>query len=114
MVHAITRSSRLPTDFACHVRWLNMRDMNSEQPWFRNGDLVVHLPGRSNAGRQEFFQKLQEMTDFSTGTIDYERRLEMWVEPLDWKVGRGLFADTRGAGWNIPCRNLYSGREQQS
>lgn len=31
-IHALIRSSFYPTDFACHVKWVNMRDMNSEFP----------------------------------------------------------------------------------
>lgn len=33
LFHALVRSSYYPTDYACHVKWVNMRDMNSELPW---------------------------------------------------------------------------------
>lgn len=34
LFHALVRSSPYTTDYACHIRWVNMRDMNSELPWY--------------------------------------------------------------------------------
>ena len=107
IAHAVTRQSHLPTNASCHIKWVNMRDMNSEAPWFRNGDLVVHLPGRGNKERAEFFGIVKRITTWETGELWDEYAKTLWAEKLDWRVGRGLFADTKASSWNVACRELF-------
>lgn len=96
IVNSLLRSSENPLDFACHVKWVNMRDMNSEVPWYSNDDLVIHTPGRPNRDRITFFN------DIKTNGIPKD------YHPKDWRVNSGLFNDYKGAGWNIPCKQLLT------
>jgi hypothetical protein len=104
--HATARSSLIPTDHLCHIKWVNMRDMNSEVPWYDDGDLVVHLPGRGNSERHKVFEAFNQRTDFDTGVVK-DKSGVLQNDLHDWRVKRGLFRDYVGAGWNIPCVDLY-------
>jgi len=67
-----------------------MKDMNSEYPWFTDGDLILHLPGKSNDFRNKVFNLVEKNTDFDE----------------DWRVQSHLFHHYLKAGWNVKCRDI--------
>lgn len=84
-----------------------MRDMDSELPWFDDGDLVLHLPGKSNAERIPIFEQVLRTVQFETGTrAEGPDRLESGLHG-DWRVKPGLFSDYLGVGWNVPCQDMF-------
>ena len=86
---------------------MNMRDMNSQYPWFDDGDLIVHFPGMSNVRRLELMDAFlqNQNVKFDTGTR--QRKDGLLANDLhDWRVRPGLMDQYRGAGWNIACDEL--------
>ena len=103
--HALTRSSRYPSDFLCHVKFVNMRDLNSLYPSFDDGDFIVHFLGQTIFSRRALFKDFLENVDVETGR---RRNMDGLLanELDDWRAVPGLQDQYRGAGWNVGCREL--------
>lgn len=86
-----------------------MRDMNSQHPWFDDGDLVLHLPGMSFDQRKQIFTDFLNPINFdeNTGTRLVDGVASFQNDLHDWRVRPGLWEQYRGAGWNIPCREMF-------
>lgn len=54
---------------ACHVKYTNFRAFNSEYPWYENGDMIVHFPGKSTKERTQLINLFYEKADFSNGVV---------------------------------------------
>jgi hypothetical protein len=82
-----------------------MKDMNSEYPWFTDGDLILHLPGKSNDFRNKVFNLVEKNTDFDTGTVKNKEGILKNIDE-DWRVQSHLFHHYLKAGWNVKCRDI--------
>lgn len=63
------------------------------------------MPGRSNEERLKIMHEFQSQTDFTTGKVSSKSGL-LQNDIHDWRVQPGLYADYRGGGWNVGCREL--------
>lgn len=103
-IMSLLYSSRLMTDFQCHVKYAMMRDMNSEFPWYDHGDLVVHFPGRNFENRKELISAFLEHSNFNTGKVNMIPLIKNDLH--DWRVKKNAWMELRMYGWNIKCSEL--------
>ncbi|KAI8835582.1 hypothetical protein BJ741DRAFT_607294 [Chytriomyces cf. hyalinus JEL632] len=54
----------------CHTKFISFNHFNSEFPWYHEGDLVLHLPGRATLDRLQLFEALLKVVDLKTGKMD--------------------------------------------
>lgn len=58
-----------PAEYKCHFKKTWFRAFNSEFPWYGEGDLAVHFPGRALKEKKRLIKALCKFTNFSTGKI---------------------------------------------
>lgn len=56
--------------YKCHVKKTWFRVMNSEFPWYGDGDLVVHFPGRHIDERKRLIKAFFKYANFKTGKVN--------------------------------------------
>lgn len=59
-----------PQEYKCHFKKTWFRTFNSEFPWYGQGDLSVHFPGRSLHEKKKLIKAFSKYTNFATGKID--------------------------------------------
>lgn len=59
--------------YKCHVKKTWFRVMNSEFPWYGDGDLVVHFPGRQMDDRKRLIKAFFKYANFKNGKVDRRR-----------------------------------------
>ena len=85
----------------CHIKLTGFRDFNSEFPWYEDGDLVVHFPGRRIDNREELIGDFYMYTDFEKGIVDRTRTKILNTEYSHWQLRNMTDAFKV---WNHPCR----------
>lgn len=60
-----------PATYKCHVKKTWFRAFNSEFPWYGNGDLIIHFPGRGFEERKKLMKAFLKYSDFSNGKVDH-------------------------------------------
>lgn len=58
-----------------HVEYVGFREFNSQFPWWGPGDLVFHLPGRTNKERIRLFAEIIVAANFTDGTVPNMHRV---------------------------------------
>jgi len=56
--------------YKCHVKKTWFRVMNSEFPWYNDGDLVVHFPGRQLDERKKIIKAFFKYANFKNGKVN--------------------------------------------
>lgn len=56
-------------DYKCHIKKTWMRAFNSEFPWYGEGDLAIHFPGRGLEEKRRLIKAFEHNTNFSTGKL---------------------------------------------
>lgn len=56
-------------EYRCHIKKTWFRAFNSEFPWFGEGDLAVHFPGRSLDDKKRLIKAFLKFTDTGTGRV---------------------------------------------
>ncbi|KAJ3236866.1 hypothetical protein HDU78_004413 [Chytriomyces hyalinus] len=93
----------------CHTKFISFNHFNSEFPWYHEGDLVLHLPGRGTLDRLQLFQALLKVVDLKTGKMD--RSLKEFqaiaMDNPDHKdstaIRKALEMEFEKEGWNRAC-----------
>lgn len=57
------------SDYKCHIKKTWMRAFNSEFPWYGQGDLAVHFPGRGLEEKKKLIKAFVHHLDVSTGKL---------------------------------------------
>jgi hypothetical protein len=58
-------------EYRCHFKKTWFRAFNSEFPWYADGDMVVHFPGRGIEERKKLIKAFEKYTNFRNGKIDH-------------------------------------------
>ncbi|KAJ3070122.1 hypothetical protein HDU98_006840 [Podochytrium sp. JEL0797] len=98
-------------DVDCHVKRVSFYHFDSEFPWFHEGDLVVHLPGRPSQDRIRIFEDMLAITHLKTGKMDHKDPRFHFVGPMlldSANIGgaerrRRLDVAFEEYGWNRVC-----------
>lgn len=56
--------------YRCHVKKTWFRTMNSEFPWYNDGDMVVHFPGRRMDDRKKIIKAFFKFANFRNGKVN--------------------------------------------
>lgn len=59
--------------YKCHVKKTWFRVMNSEFPWYGDGDMVVHFPGRQLDDRKKLIKAFFKYANFKNGKVNRKR-----------------------------------------
>lgn len=57
-------------EYRCHFKKTWFRAFSSEFPWYNDGDLMVHFPGRSLEDRRRLIKAFTKFSNFNTGKVD--------------------------------------------
>lgn len=57
-------------EYKCHVKKTWFRAFNSEFPWYNDGDMVVHLPGRRMEDRKRIVKAFFKYANFQNGKVN--------------------------------------------
>ncbi len=65
-------------EYKCFIKKTWMRAFNSEFPWYGEGDLAVHFPGRGINDKKKLLRAFLQFTNFKNGTLKkgYEQILK--------------------------------------
>ncbi|KAI8611614.1 hypothetical protein BC830DRAFT_1171738 [Chytriomyces sp. MP71] len=96
-------------DMECRTKFVSFHHFNSEWPWYNEGDLTIHLPGRTAEQRLLMFDALLAVTDIATGKMNREDpRFASIImdnphhDPAP-EVRRKLEQDFEKEAWNHAC-----------
>ncbi|KAJ3237533.1 hypothetical protein HDU81_009347 [Chytriomyces hyalinus] len=99
----------LERDVSCHTKFVSFNDFNSEWPWYHEGDLVLHLPGRGALNRIQLFEALLKVVDLKTGKMDRSLK-EFQAIKMDnpehedsTAIRKALEMQFEKEGWNRAC-----------
>lgn len=56
-------------EYKCHIKKTWMRAFNAEFPWYGEGDLVVHFPGRGLEDKKRLVKAFEHHTNFENGKL---------------------------------------------
>ncbi|TPX32126.1 hypothetical protein SmJEL517_g04705 [Synchytrium microbalum] len=74
-------SGTTKTTLHCHVKYTALRDFNSVPPWYKPGDLVVHLPGLTAKQRITIISEFARISDFNTGVVRHNETRMTILKP---------------------------------
>lgn len=73
--------------YGCHFKHLPFHKFNSEFPWYQEGDLVVHFPGRPVDDKAKLIKLMIQSCHYGNGSIDYKKAPQLQPDKRARRVG---------------------------